>query len=59
MLRRRGATLTHRALILVLAILAFACGALAVRLAIEHRRLVCWRATAQENIAQPEGDCDR
>jgi hypothetical protein len=57
-MRDRGPTFTHRTLLFALAVLAFACGGLAVRLMVEHRRADCWRDLAQEGVA-PEGTCGR
>jgi len=56
--QRRGAIRTHRALLAALAVLAFACGVLAVGWKHDHDRATCWRDIAEDGAA-PEGDCDR
>jgi len=54
---RRGPFLAYRGLLILLAILAFACGALAVALWREHARADCWQAAVEEDLPQQRGDC--
>lgn len=46
----RAGFFTHRALLVALAVLAFACGGLAVAWIVERDRGDCWRELAEEGL---------
>jgi hypothetical protein len=50
--------LRRNALVVALALLAFACGALAVGWRTDHRRLECYRGFAEEDLTADTG-CER
>lgn len=49
----------ERVLVIALALLAFACGALGMVAWHEHQRMGCWRDVAEDAYVPPTGDCDR